>query len=97
MLELPGEDELSEQTQRALALYEGKLKAILEPDQNGSTVAIHLDTGDYAVAATSPNARQALRERRPDGPIATMTVGPETDFQLAYRILASQKPERPRK
>lgn len=90
-LDLLSEDELSELSQRAVAIYAEKLKALLEPAHNGSTVAIHLDTGDYAVAATSPRARQALRERHPDGLIATMIVGPEANFQLAYRILASQK------
>lgn len=88
--DLLSEEELSAQSQRALAIYTEKLKPVLEPAQNGSTVAIHLDTGDYAVAATSPGARQTLRARHPNGPIATMTVGPETNFQLAYRILASQ-------
>src|SRR5205823_2745285 len=38
-------------SQRGLAIYESRLKKVLEPEHNGETVAIHVESGDYAVAA----------------------------------------------
>ena len=50
------------------AIYDNKLKSVLEPQFNGQVAAIHLDTGDYEAAKNSPWAYQkAYAPRHPDG------------------------------
>jgi hypothetical protein len=46
---------VTEMSERGRALYEKQLKSTLEPAFNGQTVAIHLDSGDYAVAPNAPD------------------------------------------
>jgi hypothetical protein len=85
---------LSPLAQQGHVLYESKIKTILEPEHNGKSVAIHVDSEDYAVAGTHSEAARALLLRHePDGRIVTLTIGPptEADFRLGYRILAGQK------
>ena len=89
-IDLLSEEGLDEATRRALAIYDAKLKAVLEPEHVGETVAIHLDTEDYAVARNSPLARAALRKRHPHGMIATINIGLDPGSPLAMRLLASQ-------
>ena len=48
---------------RGLAIYDEKLKPMLEPQYDKKCVAIHVETGDYAVADSSGNARRATRKR----------------------------------
>ena len=79
---------------RGLAIYQESLKSLLEPEHNGEAVAIHVDTGEYAVARNHTLALRALLERfEPDGKVVTLTIGPPTaaDFDMAYRMLAGQK------
>jgi hypothetical protein len=80
-----------------LALYQGKLKALLEPEHDGRGVAIHPDSGDYAVAATPTQAGHVLRERHPEGGTVTLRIGLKPDHQLAARLLAGQQMTRPTK
>jgi hypothetical protein len=57
-------------------------------------VAIHVDSGDYAVAATHSQAARALLARHPaDGRTVTLTIGPPTDIdlRLTARMLAGRK------
>jgi hypothetical protein len=84
------DEELDDLSRRAHAIYDRDLRVLLEPEHNGELVAIHVDTGDYAVANTSSRARVALRNRHPLGMIVTTKIGPPSDDPLAYRILASR-------
>jgi hypothetical protein len=59
--------ELHAPSERGQALYDSQVKPLLEPDYNGKWVAIHLDTGDYALGSSSPEALRALRPKRPKG------------------------------
>jgi hypothetical protein len=57
-------------------------------------VAVHVDTGDYAVAEShSAAARALLARHEPDGRIVTLTIGPPTDadLRLAARMTAGRK------
>ena len=73
-------------TRRGLALYEDKLKAILEPAHTGEVVAIHLDSGDHTVASSSPEAMRAMRHVHPQGLLFLYTIGTATDHGLARRM-----------
>ena len=77
---------LDEVTERGLAIYEGQLKAILEPEHTGEVVAIHVDSGEYAVAPSSPDALRAMRKRKASGLLFLYTIGPSTDYGLARRM-----------
>lgn len=83
------DDGLDAVTRRGLAVYDARLKAQLEPAHNGEAVAIHVDSGEYAVARTSGVAMREMRRRRPDGPLVLHTIGPVSD-EMAYRTLKSR-------
>ncbi len=90
------ERELDGLSELGFALYNDRLKGILEPEHNGQTVAIHLESGDHAVAANSPAALRSLRERRPAGKVMTMTIGPEKPDPALDRILGPPATADPR-
>lgn len=87
---LPVQDQygqpLDDTTQRGLAIYETRLKALLEPGHNDEVVAIHLDSGEYAVADSSPEALRAIRRTHPAGLLFLYTIGPSSDYGLARRM-----------
>ena len=84
-------DNLSELSRHGLAFYDEKLKPLLEPDQNGQFVAIHVPSGDHAVGPTSAHAtRQLLKAHPPDGQLVIRKIGPEPEYGLAARYLAGE-------
>lgn len=85
------DDALSDLSRRGLAIYDAKLRAILEPEQNNRYVAIHVPTADYAVGPSSGDAMRAMLQRRPaDGQLVIRRIGPEPDYGLAARALAGE-------
>lgn len=76
---------LSDAAERGLVIYD-HLKAFLEPAHLGEVVAIHVDTGEYAVAASSPDALRAMRRLQPSGLLFLYTIGPAEDLGLARRM-----------
>lgn len=80
---LTDEKALIEVDRRGEALYAENLKRILEPAHNGEWVAIHLDSGDYAVHKNAAIARRTLRERHADGMTYSLIVGPVTANEIA--------------
>jgi hypothetical protein len=85
---------LSPLAERARAIYEERLRVLLEPQDSGKAVAVHVDTGDYAIGETHSEAARALLARHaPDGRIVTLTIGPPTDadLRLAARMSAGRK------
>ena len=81
--------DLDERMQRADALYQDKLKAILEPEYNNKFIAIEPDSGEYAVADSTGNAMRAMHSRFPSHPLLLKKIGPEPEYDLAARIFAS--------
>lgn len=88
---IPGDQpqDLDERMRRADALYQDKLKAILEPQHNNEFVAIEPDSGEYAVASSTGNAMRATHSRFPTQPLLLKKIGPEPEYDLAARIFAS--------
>jgi len=87
---LPDEVEMERMSDAAVKIYDDTLKAVLEPSQNGKTVAIDIDTGDYVVARNSSRAWRDLLALRPGGHIVTMLIGPDQMDQLAIRMLGAR-------
>lgn len=86
------EELFADVARRGAAIYEEKLKAILEPEHNGKSVAIHIDTGEYAIADNWALARQAIHKRLHEGMVYSRTIGVETNQALIRRLLAERKP-----
>ncbi len=82
-------EELGELSRRGLAIYERKLKAELEPEYNNQFIAIHPDSEDYTIANSTGNAMRAMRKIHATGRLLLMKIGPEPEYGLAARILAS--------
>ena len=81
----------SDLTQLGLDIYETKLKPLLEPQEDGKFVAIHVDTEDYAVASSSGRAMRALLQRHPvDGRMVIRKIGPEPEYGLLSRMIAGE-------
>ena len=74
-------------TNMAIEQYDSQLRVLLEPSYMGQWVAIHPESGDYAVGRSSPVARRALFERYPRGMIVTMSIGPEEPDPALHRRL----------
>jgi hypothetical protein len=76
------------------AIYNEKLRPLLEPEHNGQEVAIHLDTGDYEVGAREQQPALALRQRHPDGRMimCTLVGPPRPDDMLVYRMMLIEGP-----
>jgi hypothetical protein len=84
------EDEL-EQLGRLGDEHYARLKATVEPGNEGRFIAIHVDTGEYAIGKTASEASRALRAgREPDGRTHVQKIGDEPDYVLAPRILAGK-------
>jgi hypothetical protein len=73
---IASQEELERIADAGYAIYNEKLKSILEPTHNGQVVAIHLDSGDYEVARNSPLAWKALQKRHAEGLMAILHIGP---------------------
>ena len=82
-------DTLSELSRRGLAIYDEKLRAVLEPELNNRYVAIHVPTADFVVGRSSGDAMREMMKRRPaDGQLVIRRIGPEPDYGMAARALA---------
>lgn len=77
-------------SQRGAALYDRKLKPLLEPAHNNGYVAIHVETEDYALGKSSGDAMRAMRQKRPEGHLVILHIGPEPEWGLVARLLAGQ-------
>ena len=77
-------------SQRGEAIYETKLRSVLEQNHRNEYVAIHVDSEDYALGKSSGDAMRAIRQRRPDGHLVILHIGPEPEWGVASRLLASQ-------
>jgi hypothetical protein len=90
---IPTEEMLEELSTLGSRIYDGRLKAVLEPVHDGEFVAIHVDSGDFEVAKTSGIATRALLKRFPiDGRLFIRKIGNEPEYSLAARLLAAPQP-----
>ena len=88
------EEKLSPLAELGRCIYEKKLKSVLEPTHNGEAVAIHVDTGDFALGNNHSAAAHVLINRHEaDGRIVTLTIGLPTDaeLRLATRSVPGRK------
>ena len=85
------QEPLTELSRRGLAIYDQKLKVLLEPSNNDQYVGIHVPSEDYAVGRSSGDAMRAILRRHPvDGQVVIRKIGPEPDYGLAARVMAGE-------
>jgi hypothetical protein len=90
-------DPIEQLAERGQTIYDQKLKATLEPDQNGRVVAIHVDTEEYGLGRNSHEAVRAVRVLHPEGRLVILTIGSQPDYALAARLMAGEMMARPAK
>lgn len=76
--------ETQELARRAEAIYEQRLRAILEPTQRGMFVAIEPDSGDHFVGKKIIDAIQASQRVHPDRLCYVMRIGFPTAVEFGY-------------
>lgn len=73
-------------------LYDKQIKPLLEPAHNGEYVAIHVDSGDYALGRTFREASRMLQGRHAkDGRLVGWKVGPDPDNDYLSMLVASEQ------
>ena len=77
-------------TERGRAMYD-RLQPQLEPLQDGKAVAIHLNSGEYIIADTLPEARRRMYRQRPDGMLYSRTIGIERDERTLGRVRGAKQ------
>lgn len=70
--------DLNEFVSRAEALYDKKLRPVLEPEHNQGYVAIEPESGDYFLGKTLSESTRAARKSYPDRLTHVMRVGQRT-------------------
>ena len=84
------EEETNKLSERGLAVYEQKLKPLLEPTHNNEFISIHVESEEYALGASSGDAMRAMRRRHPHGWLVMLKIGGEPEWGLAARLLVGQ-------
>jgi len=64
-----------EHARRGTALYEQRVRPLVEAGNRGKVVALDVDTGDFEVAEDTLAASQRLLARHPDAQIWCVRIG----------------------
>jgi hypothetical protein len=60
---------------RGTEIYESKLRALVQPGNDGRILAIDIESGDYAIADEVLEAAQTLIDNNPDAQIWCLRIG----------------------
>src|SRR5687768_13244855 len=86
----PSDEEIEAAAQLGDAIFE-HLRERVWPGNEGKFIAIHVDTGEYAIGRSSWDASKALLNGKPpDGRMYVRKLSDEPDYALAARILAGE-------
>lgn len=69
---------------RGVAIYETKLRSLLEPQCHGQFVAIDVETEDYEVSPDGDAASDRLRVRHPDAQVLVERIGYPAAFYARF-------------
>jgi hypothetical protein len=88
---LVSENYRAELVAKGRAFYDSKLKTMLEPAHNGEYVALHVDSGDYAIGPTFRIASHTLQARHAkDGRVVGWKIGPDPDSDYLAMLVAAE-------
>ena len=71
-------------------IYETRIRHLVEPHEHGKLLALDITTGDYVIANRLVQAKDELRQRRPQAIIHSVRIGHPT----VYRFLTPSNPRR---
>jgi hypothetical protein len=72
-----------EVTRRANALYESRIRAMVETSENiGKMVIIDIETGDYAIGESDIQAVHTLKEKNPNARLFGIRIGYDVAVSL---------------
>ena len=63
-------------------IYEERIKALVEPQENGRFIVIDIESGDYEIADDGMDASRRLWERRPQ----SVRFGAKVGYPAAYNL-----------
>ena len=75
---------IDEVCDRGERIYEERIKALVEPQENGRFIVIDIESGDYEIADDGMDASRRLRERRPHSVRFGAKVGYSSAFNLGW-------------
>jgi hypothetical protein len=73
------DDEIIE---RGKAVYESRLKSLVEPEHIGKYIAIDVETGDYEIDRDDLAVEDRLLKRHPDANLFLTRVGAKTAYSM---------------
>ena len=75
---------IDEVCDRGERIYEERIKAQVEPRENGRFIVIDIESGDYEIADDGMDASRILRDRRPQSVRFGAKVGYPAAFNLGW-------------
>ena len=78
-------DAVEEIGRRGQALYDQRIRARVEPENNGKFLVLDVETGDYEIDERHMAATKRLRARRPTGILYGIRIG----YRTCYQCLSS--------
>ena len=75
MMTTPTRRSLEEMSRLGDEIYKRDIRSKVEGTHHGKIVAIHVDSGDYAIAESVIAAADLLQERHPEARVWLMRVG----------------------
>lgn len=74
---------------RGQALYDQRIRARLEPGDDGKFVAVDIETGDFEVAPDELTASKQVQARHPEAAICLLRVGHASAYRIGGKRLVS--------
>ena len=71
------------------AIYQKKIKHLVEPQENGKFIVIDVESGDYEIDEQDVVASNRLRERRPNAVTYGVLIGYRAAYSLGGKIEAT--------
>ena len=87
-----GRHSIEEVCDRGERIYAERIKALVEPQENGRFIVIDIESGDYEIADLMSDASHCLKERRPDSVRFGAKVGYSSAFNLGWGGEPSEEP-----
>ena len=81
----------NEIVRRGQALYEGRIRADLDPSWKGKFLVVDIETGDYEIDASEVDALRRAKARNPGAALYLLRVGYPTAYRLGgKRVVAAR-------
>lgn len=71
---------------RGQAIYDQRIRAVVEAEHRGQFLALDVDSGDYEIAEKLLTATQRLRQRHPDQVFYGVRVGYRTAYSMGGQM-----------